>query len=129
MNKAILCVDDELDVLDSLCAALQKAFGNQYEIEKAENALEALEVLEELVMEGLQVVLIITDWLMPGMKGDELLIKVHQKYPDIIKIMLTGEAEEKAIENAKKNAHMAAVIQKPWNYNELIEIIKTNLTG
>ena len=39
---------------------------------------------------------------MPGIKGDEFLIRVHQKYPKIVKVMLTGQADEVAIERVKK---------------------------
>lgn len=123
-QSAILCVDDEVMVLTSLKIELQGAFGDNYLYELAESADEALEVMEELDEEGLKIIVIISDWLMPGMKGDEFLIHVHEKYPHIIKIMLTGQANEEAIERAKKYANLYRCCSKPWESGELIETIR-----
>jgi CheY-like chemotaxis protein len=126
-KAAILCVDDEAVVLETLEIELQKAFGNAYCYEFAESAEEALEVIEELNEEGVNILLIVSDWLMPGMKGDELLIQIHQKWPTIVKIMLTGQADEEAIERAHHQAHMHRCLYKPWDSKELIETIKAGL--
>ena len=61
---------------------------------------------------------------MPGMKGDEFLIKVHEKLPKCRKILLTGLAPVEAVENAKQNAKLLAYIEKPWLEEELIASIK-----
>ena len=76
-KPTILCVDDEQIVLTSLIDQLIHYVGNNYSIEVAESGEEALEVLEELSKEGIEVPLIISDQIMPGMKGDELLIEVQ----------------------------------------------------
>src|SRR4028118_782982 len=95
MSKpVILCVDDERMVLNSLRAQLTAAFGDAYIYEGAEDADEALDVISELYDEESHVIVIISDWLMPGIKGDELLIRIHNEYPNVIKIMLTGQADE-----------------------------------
>ena len=60
---------------------------------------------------------------MPGIKGDEFLISIHQRFPEIVKIMLTGQASEMAIEKAKKEANLHACLYKPWTEEELIKII------
>ena len=124
---AILCVDDETIVLDSLRYQLQSAFGDKYLYEWAESAQEALEVIEELYLEGTRVVVIISDWLMPGMKGDEFLIKVHEQHPDIIKIMLTGHADEEAIERSRQYANLECYFTKPWDGQQLIAAIRSAL--
>lgn len=128
MSKpAILCVDDEVVVLESLEIELKKAFGNDYVYEFAESADEALEIIDELNEEEVEVILIVSDWLMPGMKGDELLINVHNKYPEIVTVLLTGQADQEAVERAKEQANLYAYLHKPWNSNELIQIIKAGL--
>lgn len=126
-DKAILCVDDELDILDCLFSLLLDEFGDQFEIEKAESAEDALEVIDELATDGLKIIIIVSDWLMPGIRGDDFLIEVHQKHPDIIKILLTGQATEEAIQNAHDNAALFACIRKPWNADELVKILKEGL--
>ena len=72
--------------------------------------------------------MIVSDWLMPGMKGDEFLIWVHEKYPEISKVMLTGQADDDAVERAQDKAQLYHCLQKPWNAKELIETIQTGLT-
>lgn len=129
MSKPIiLCVDDEPVVLKSLKTQLKAAFGNAYIYELAENPAEALELIDELNYDEISIILIVSDWLMPGMKGDEFLIRVHQKFPKIVKIMLTGQADEKAVNRAFDEANLHRCLQKPWSESELIETIKTALS-
>ncbi len=128
MSKpAILCVDDEKVVLQSLRTQLKEAFGDAYIYELAEDADEALEVINELSEEGISISLIVSDWLMPGMKGDEFLIHVHQLFPNIIKIMLTGQADESAIKRTKEQANLHGCLFKPWSEEELVETLKSGL--
>lgn len=126
-KNAILCVDDETIILDSLREQLEKHFGNSFLYETAENAEEGLEIVEELAADGVKVLIIVSDWLMPGIKGDEFLIKVHQKFPGIVKVMLTGQANQDAIRRAENEAGLFAVIHKPWSSDELFNVIKTGL--
>lgn len=128
MSKPIiLCVDDEQVILNSLKTQLKKAFDNTYFYEMAESADEALELLDEFDEDGIPVIIIVSDWLMPGIKGDEFLIQVHQKYPKIVKVMLTGQANEDAIARAKQYANLHQCIAKPWEREELIGAIKSGL--
>lgn len=127
-EAAILCVDDELVILKSLEIELHSAFGDDYLYEFAESADEALEILDDLDEDKVQILIIVSDWLMPGMKGDEFLIQVHQKYPQIVKLMLTGQADEEAVDRAKKYANLYRYIPKPWKNQELIGIIRSALS-
>src|SRR5919199_520797 len=116
MSKpAILCVDDEKVVLQSLRTQLKEAFGDDYIYELAEDADEALEVINELSEEGIKIILIVSDWLMPGSKGDEFLIQIHKRFPNIIKIMLTGHADEAAIKRTKEQGNLHWCLFKPWS--------------
>lgn len=128
MSKlAILCVDDEVTILNSLLRQMENAFGDSYLYEIAENAEEGLEVIEEMQDEDIGVIVIVSDWLMPGMKGDEFLIEVHKKFPKVVKILLTGQADEDAIERVKQEANLHSYLRKPWNNQELIECIQEGL--
>lgn len=126
-QPVILCVDDEAVILNSLKVQLKKEFGGDYTYEAAESADEALEIIEELEEEDVKILVIVSDWLMPGMKGDEFLIKVHQKFPKIVKIMLTGQADETAINRAKECADLHCCLSKPWDTRELMKEIKSGL--
>jgi CheY-like chemotaxis protein len=120
MKPIIVCVDDEKVILDSLKTQLKSAFGDLYSYEIAESAGDALELIEELSNDGHSIVVIVSDWLMPGMKGDELLINIHHKFPEVIKIMLSGQADEDAIERAFTHANLYICIKKPWSEDELV---------
>jgi CheY-like chemotaxis protein len=127
-KSAIICVDDEVTVLESLEIELQKAFKNEYLYEFAESGDEALEVIEELIEDRVNILVIVSDWLMPGMKGDELLITIHQRFPEVTTILLTGQADREAVERAMNEANLHAYLTKPWNSKELIETIRSGLS-
>lgn len=122
-KSTILCVDDEKIILNSLKSQLKSHFGSFFNYEIASSAEEALEIIEDLYDSGVQILVIVSDWLMPGIKGDEFLITVHSKYPAIVKLLLSGQADETAIENAYKKANLRTFITKPWEESELIRII------
>lgn len=125
-KPVILCVDDEAVILNSLKTQLKSAFGSAYCYEVAEDPDEALELIAELSDET-TILIIVSDWLMPGMKGDEFLIRVHEQFPNIIKVMLTGQADQAAIEKAKEQANLYCCLHKPWSEEELVETIKSGL--
>jgi len=127
MKKAILCVDDENIILESLKSQLKRHFGDEFILETATNANEALEIIEELNEEGISILIIVSDLLMPGIKGDEFLIKVHQSFPSIVKLMLSGQADLTSVENAKKNANLYACLNKPWKEDELFGVLDSAL--
>ncbi|MEG3941139.1 adenylate/guanylate cyclase domain-containing protein [Microcoleus sp. S36b_A3] len=123
-QQVIICVDDDNTVLKSLKVELQEAVGNAYLVEIAEGGEEALELLEELLLDGYEVPLIISDHIMPEMKGDELLRQVHLLSPQTIKIMLTGQADIEAVGNAIKNANLYRYLAKPWQQEDLSLTVK-----
>lgn len=127
VKPVVLCVDDEEVILDSLKIQIKKELSSLCNVEAAVNADEALEIVEELHDEGVEVVLVLCDWLMPGMRGDEFFVRLHQSHPQIIKIMLSGQADQMAIERAKEKADLHRFIHKPWDKNELIALLKSNL--
>ena len=122
-NSAFLCVDDEIMILETLKEQLQRSFGEQYIYEMAENATEAWEIIDELYEAGIRLLVVVSDWLMPGIKGDEFLIQVHQKFPHIMTILLSGQADDASIERSKQAAGLHACLRKPWQEAELVEII------
>ena len=126
-KSVILCVDDEKVVLNSLKTQLKESFGDLYQYEIAEDAIEALELIDELDQEDVSILVIVSDWLMPGMKGDEFLVQVHQRFPRVVKVMLTGQANPEAIQRVQREANLHSCLFKPWSEAELIHSIKTGL--
>jgi response regulator RpfG family c-di-GMP phosphodiesterase len=123
----LLCVDDEIIVLTALKDQLRRAFGNEFHIDVAESAEEALELLDELSDQGHRLLVIVSDWLRPGMKGDEFLVQAHKRFPTVVKIMLSGQAQQEAVDRAKREAGLHEFLAKPWNAAELVETINQGL--
>jgi len=128
-KKAILCVDDEKLILLTLIQELKNSFGNEFIYEKATDAYQAYEVINELALEGVKLILIISDWLMPGIKGDEFLETVREQHPDIKAVMITGQADQEVINRLLTSGCVSDVIEKPWNPQRLIDAVKKCCTN
>ena len=126
-NLGILCIDDQEVILETLSEQLKRYLGEEYNIETAGSGEEALEIIEELRDEGIEIALIIADQIMPGMKGDELLVEMHEKYPKSLKIMLTGQASAESAGKVVNAANLYRYIAKPWEETDLILTVKEAL--
>ncbi|MEG4987472.1 response regulator [Microcoleus sp. BR0-C5] len=118
-KPVIVCIDDEPDVLNSLKIELKKAIGDQCIIETAEGGADALELLADLQADEYEIALVLSDYIMPDIKGDELLRKIHESSPETLTIMLTGQADLEALSNAIKYAKLYRYIPKPWQNEDL----------
>ncbi|MDQ2084849.1 response regulator [Herbivorax sp. ANBcel31] len=123
-NKvAIILIDDERIVLNSLKSELSTYIDDKYAIEIAESSFEALELVDELLSDEYDIPVIICDYIMPEMKGDVLLNKIHQKSPHTLKILLTGQAVIDGVANAINNAELYKYFDKPWDKKDLKKAI------
>ncbi len=128
-DLAILCVDDEPIVTESLRSLFYKALKEIKVIEVAHSAEEAMEVIEDFIEDGISLQVIISDYIMPGVKGDELLMNIHKKFPRAKKIMLTGQSDIKGVQNAINKAHLYRFLEKPWINDDMILTIRSALTA
>lgn len=117
-NRIVLCVDDEDTILKSLEMDLTDPDGS-YQVEMASNGMEALELVSELFQEGHELAVVISDYIMPEMKGDELLIKLHEDYPTAVTILLTGQSQIEGVTNSINHAALFRYIEKPWQKEDL----------
>jgi type II secretory ATPase GspE/PulE/Tfp pilus assembly ATPase PilB-like protein/DNA-binding response OmpR family regulator len=107
----ILLVDDEPNVL----SALRRVFRQEnYEVVTCGDPIAALAMVKEQPFHVL-----ISDFMMPGMDGGELLQQARQVRPDMIRIMLTGHADVNAVVAAVKSGAVYKFILKPWNDDDL----------
>ncbi|MDC8771233.1 GGDEF domain-containing response regulator [Roseateles albus] len=118
-RQVILCVDDDSSVLMSLRSVLAKSLVDGQVLEIAQSGEEALEILDELAQGEDQLALIIADYIMPGMRGDELLVQVHQRVPDALTIMLTGQSDLDGVKRAINEAKLFRFLQKPWHNEDI----------
>lgn len=120
---AILAVDDEKIILDSIKIQIEKNFSHKFIFDYADNPEEALEVIDELTQEDISLLLVISDYMMPGMTGEEFAIKVKSKIKNANILILTGHmSQEKGLDLMKKNI-VLKVMQKPWREDLLIDFI------
>ncbi len=130
MNEiAIICVDDDPAILSSLEMEIKTIFGNTYLIELAENGDDAIALCIELLAESIEIALVISDYIMPEMAGDELLTRIHELSPKTAKIMLTGQANIEAVSRAIHYANLYRYISKPWQVDDLKLTVKEALNS
>ncbi|MCX6080998.1 MAG: response regulator [Chloroflexi bacterium] len=119
--KPILLVDDEIKVLNSLSRTLsEENFDDIKTTQKSQDALEIIKRTPDLA-------LIISDYRMPGMNGIELLSQVHQKSPDVTRILLTGAADLDMALDAINKGHIFRFLLKPCSEDILIAAVKDGL--
>lgn len=108
----ILCVDDEVNVLNSI----RRLFIDEdYEILSATSGEEGLAILREVS----PVQLVIADYRMPGMNGVAFLKDVCALWPETVRIILSGYADTVSIVSAINEGKIYKFIPKPWNDDEL----------
>ncbi len=124
-KKIILCVDDEPIILNSLKQELSQHFSDTMIIEIAESGEEGLETIDFFREKGREIVVIISDYIMPQMRGDEFLIKAHHLLPNCMKILLTGQASLEGVTNAVNQTNLYRYISKPWSTKDLIMTVES----
>lgn len=125
----ILCVDDDKTVLLSLRTLLTNTIGGECRVEIAESGQEALEICEELARDGIEPFLIICDYIMPSMRGDELLVKLHERFPEMVKVMLTGQSDFSAIKRVINEASLYRFLDKPFKNVDMVLTVKKAIEG
>jgi response regulator RpfG family c-di-GMP phosphodiesterase/tRNA A-37 threonylcarbamoyl transferase component Bud32 len=118
-GASVLFVDDEENIINSL----RRLFIDEpYEFIGVNNAEDALKVLAERKIEVL-----VTDHRMPGMSGVELTRKVHEQWPDIVSIILSGQAGLEEVVEGVNKGHIYKFLSKPWLDEEVLYSVKTAL--
>ncbi len=115
----LLFVDDEPNVLKSLRRLFR---GNEYIIHLADGGMQALAILEREEID-----LIISDMRMPQMDGAEFLSKAAERWPDIVRILLTGFADIDSTITAVNKGKIYSYCNKPWDDEELKALVNKAL--
>lgn len=115
--QTVLLVDDEPYILKSLQRTLRT---QNLSVITASSAREALTILAKTPVQVL-----LTDHKMPDMTGADLIEEVRKKYPDIISIMLSGQADYEQVIRLMNERAVLKFIKKPWSNTEVIEAIET----
>ncbi|MBL9039146.1 MAG: response regulator [Archangium sp.] len=113
----LLLVDDEENILRSLRRVLRRG---EWEVEVASDGAKALELFATF-----RPAVVISDFRMPGMNGVEFLAQVKHLSPRTQRIMLTGQADQQAIEEAINRSEVFRFISKPWNDAQLMLTVRS----
>lgn len=129
MNLAILILEDEAEVR----AAVERdllPFAELIRVEVASDVEEAWEVIDELTEDGDVLALALCDHRMPGTTGVEFLVQMmdDDRTAATRKVLVTGQAQLRDTVRAVNEANLDHYIAKPWDVNELHDVVRTMLT-
>jgi DNA-binding NtrC family response regulator len=114
-DYAVLFVDDEQNILNSL----ERLFhDDELKILKAISGEDALELVKNE-----EISVLVSDNCMPGMKGVELLSKVRDISPDVVRILMTAYADLPVAMDAINRGEVFRFIEKPWDNTLLKETV------
>jgi len=119
-KHTILAIDDEQNNL----SLIKRTLRNDYNVIVASSGQEALEIVEE---RGNEISLIVSDQKMPMMEGTEFFMRISEKYPDIIKILLTGHSNVDILVEAINECHLFQYILKPFDPEQLCMIVENGI--
>jgi len=118
-KHSILCVDDEQNILKLLRRLLE---GYDYEVMTASSGAEALAMLEKRHAD-----VIVSDQRMPGMSGSDLFRVTRDKYPQAVRVMMSGYSDFDSLVSAVNEGEIFRFISKPWDQTQFIELIRLAL--
>ncbi|MEN9395353.1 MAG: hypothetical protein RL362_1574, partial [Bacteroidota bacterium] len=118
-NRYMIAVDDDTIILNVLINHLKRFLPADITLVAVDNPQSALEECHNIMDAEAELVLIISDYLMYPMKGSDLLIQVSNIAPKCKKIMLTGQADVKAVAEVINNTGLFHFIEKPWYPKDL----------
>jgi two-component system, sensor histidine kinase and response regulator len=118
-TPVVICVDDEPTVLESLKIELRRNLVGKCLIETAEDGMETLTLLNELMQEEYEIAVVVADYIMPKLRGDELLHQVRRLSPQTMNIMLSGQADLDAVGRSIQYASLYRFVAKPWHTDDL----------
>ncbi len=125
----IICVDDQQEVLDSVMRDL-RPLTSHVRLEEASSVADCMQLIEQIDDDGDHIAVIISDQVMPGETGTELLGKVaaDRRFGKTRKVLLTGQATHADTINAINDGHIDNYIEKPWQPEKLLTTVKRLLT-
>ncbi|MFN5620246.1 MAG: response regulator [Flavobacteriales bacterium] len=128
-NKAILSVEDDREALNALRMQLERNFSEDYQLEFAQNVDEAVAVIDDLIAHDIDLILLLSDWYMPGKNADVLVDYIKSKNPLVKVIVLSGQLDVAKAGQMLEDRVIDRVIMKPWDEAALVQQIKTFLAA
>ena len=125
MRYAVVCVDDDPYILQMLGFQLSKIMDQSHTlIEYFTDPDQAIENIDLLIEENIDVMFVMVDYQMPSMTGAELIRKLKLKHQDLKCIMLSGQANRTSVDSLKTENLLEEFIEKPWDEDELFDTLR-----
>jgi response regulator RpfG family c-di-GMP phosphodiesterase len=130
MRLAVLVLEDEPEVRAALLRDLA-VFDPPVRVEPAENVEDARAVLLELAAAGDALALVLADHRLPGTTGVDLLVELHgdPEHSSARKVLVTGQADQQDTIRAVNEAGLDRYVTKPWDAEELVALVRSELTS
>ena len=121
---AVVCVDDDPYILQMLGFQLSKVMDQKCTlIEYFTDPKKALDNIDELVSQNIDIIFVMVDYQMPKMTGAELIRSIKEKHNELKCVMLSGQANNSSVNSLKEENLLEEFLAKPWDESELFDTI------
>ena len=125
MKYAVVCVDDDPYILQMLGFQLTKIMDQECTlIEYFTDPNQAIENIDILIKDEIDVIFVMVDYQMPKMTGAELIRKLKEKHPHLKCVMLLGQANRSSVDLLKSENLLEEFIEKPWDEEALFKTLR-----
>ena len=129
MTLAILSLEDEANVREALERDLDE-FWKHVRLEVADDADDAWSAVEDIVADGDELALVLSDHRLPGKSGVDFLVELVKdpRFSSTRTVLVTGQADQDDTIRALNEAGLDHYIAKPWDPVNLQEVVRHQLT-
>ena len=129
MTLTILSLEDEADVRDALERDLER-FWDKVRLEVAEDVNDAWAVIDEIVEDGDELALVLSDHRLPGKSGVDFLVELmkDERFTATRTVLVTGQADQADTIRAVNEAGLDHYVAKPWRPQDLQAVVRDQLT-
>lgn len=129
MRLAVLVLEDEPDVREALERDLE-TLSTHVRIEPAEDVDDAHEVMREIAADGDVLALVLADHRLPGRTGVDFLVEIAgtEATAQVATVLVTGQADQQDTIRAVNEGGLDHYLAKPWDPDELRQVVRTTLT-
>ena len=121
---AVVCVDDDPYILQMLGFQLSKIMDQKCTlIEYFTDPKDALENIDQMVSESIDIIFVIVDYQMPKMTGADLIRAIKSKHANLRCVMLSGQANPTSVNSLKDENLLERFLAKPWDETELFDTL------
>jgi response regulator RpfG family c-di-GMP phosphodiesterase len=129
LRCAVVCVDDDPYILQMLGFQLSKIMDQSFTlIEYFTDPDQAIENIDLLIDEQIDIMFVMVDYQMPTMTGAELIRKLKYKHQNLKCVMLSGQANKSSVDALKNENLLEEFIEKPWDEDELFNTLRPLIT-